>query len=245
MDGAERGQGLADEVECLIPAFRVGGEGALQFAGTAGRRAGVGPKDRHGLLELAALGPAVEMLEALPAGLGGVEEAPEQCLGGVGDSGVQSGVRPDGCEEGDGPGRGRRHVLAPGGRGPAEAVRGVAEVGRVVEVDRAELAAGVLGLGPQRGGGGDDEGGALRGLEGASGQFETGFPGAEQDLRGRLGETAACAVSTRTSERGSGLFRSWRGEHRFEGGARRGSRERSDIRVLLRLLGLGLVGGGA
>ncbi|RPK55261.1 hypothetical protein EES44_28415 [Streptomyces sp. ADI96-15] len=191
------------------------------------------------------MGPPVEVLDSLVGGLRGMEEAPEHRLGGVGDGGVQRGVRPDGCEESDGPGRGRRHVLAPGGRGPAEAVRGVAEVGRVVEVDRAELAAGVLGLGPEHGGRGDDEGGALRCLEGSGGQFEAVFPEAELDLRHRVGQTGVDTVSTRTSERGSGLFRSRRGEHRFDGSARRGSRERSDIWVLLRQLGLGLVRGGA
>ncbi|GAA3095690.1 hypothetical protein GCM10020254_46200 [Streptomyces goshikiensis] len=169
VDGAEAGQGAGREVLGLFAAFGVRGEGAFEFAGRAGGRLGVGAQDADRVLGVVALGPAVELLEGALVERGRLEPAAEQGFGGIGDGGVHAGLGAYGGQQGDRPGGGGVAVGAAGGGVPVHAGRGVAQVRGVVEEDRAEFGAGVLGLGPQGGGGGDDQRCRLRLVDGLDG----------------------------------------------------------------------------
>lgn len=110
--------------------------------------------------------PAGDLAEGAAVHRRGVQPALEEGLCGVGHRRVDPGLRADRGEQGGGAHGGRVGVLAARGGRPAEAGGGVAEVAGVVDEDRAELGAGVLRLGPDRGVRCDDQGGALGVLDG-------------------------------------------------------------------------------
>lgn len=136
---------------CLLAAFGMGGEGALQLARGAGGGLGMRTQDADRVLGAVALGPAVQLLERAVVEGHGLQPAAQERFGRIGDGRVHTGLGTYGGQERYRAGGGGIAVGAGVGGVPVHAGRGVAEVRGVVEEDRAEFGAGVLRLRPQGG----------------------------------------------------------------------------------------------
>lgn len=145
----------------------------------------MGAQDADGVLGAVALGPAVELLEGAVVEGGCLEPAAQEGFRRVGECGVDAGLWAYRGQQGDRAGGGGVAVGAALGRVPVHAGRGVAQVGGVVEEDRAEFGAGVLGLRPEGGRGGDHQERALGFGDGLGGEVVAlGGGGVRQAVRG-------------------------------------------------------------